>query len=45
VSSGFVKEDDYEEIPTLTPRADLPEGVTNYVTQFGIDEFLIKMQE
>lgn len=40
MSRGFVKEDDQEEIPMLPPRADLPEGVTNYVTQTGLDELL-----
>ena len=40
MSRGFVKEGDQEEIPILTPRAYLPEGVTNYVTQVGMDELL-----
>lgn len=40
MSRGFVKEDDQEEIPIVLPRADLPEGVTNYVTQIGMDELL-----
>jgi transcription elongation factor GreB len=40
MSRGFVKEDDQEEIPIVPPRADLPEGVTNYVTQVGMDELL-----
>ncbi len=40
MSRGFVKEDDQEEIPLVPPRADLPEGVTNYVTQVGMDELL-----
>ena len=35
-----MKEDDQEEIPILPPRADLPEGVTNYVTQVGMNELL-----
>jgi transcription elongation factor GreB len=38
MSRGFVKEDDQEEIPIVPPRADLPDGVTNYVTQQGLDE-------
>ena len=41
---GFVKEGDQEEIPVLTPRAYLPEGVTNYVTQAGMDELLEEKQ-
>ena len=32
MSRGFVKEDDQEEIPIVPPRANLPEGVPNYVT-------------
>ena len=41
---GFVKEDDQEEIPIVPPRADLPEGVTNYVTQAGMNELLAEKQ-
>ena len=44
MSRGFVKEGDQEEIPILTPRAYLPEGVTNYVTQIGMDELLEEKQ-
>jgi transcription elongation factor GreB len=40
MSRGFVKEDDQEEVPIVPPRADLPEGVTNYVTQTGMNELL-----
>ncbi|MBI0399793.1 GreA/GreB family elongation factor [Cyclobacterium marinum] len=40
MSRGFVKEDDQEEIPLVPPRADLPAGVTNYVTQVGMEELL-----
>ena len=36
MSRGFVKEGDQEEIPIVTPRAFLPEGVTNYVTSEGL---------
>ena len=39
MSRGFVKEDDQEEIPIVPPRADLPDGVTNYVTQVGLDGY------
>ena len=45
MSRGFVKEDDQEEIPIVPPRADLPEGVTNYVTQVGMNELLAEKQE
>ncbi|MCM4172383.1 transcription elongation factor GreA [Arenibacter sp. TNZ] len=44
MSRGFVKEDDQEEIPIVPPRADLPEGVTNYVTRIGMDELLIEKE-
>lgn len=44
MSRGFVKEDDQEEIPMVPPRADLPEGVTNYMTQVGMDELLVEKQ-
>jgi len=44
MSRGFVKEDDQEEIPRVPPRADLPEGVPNYVTQAGMDELLAEKQ-
>lgn len=44
MSRGFVKEDDQEEIPIVPPRADLPEGVTNYVTQEGMNELLAEKQ-
>ncbi len=39
-----MKEDDQEEIPIVPPRADLPEGVTNYVTRVGMDELLAEKQ-
>lgn len=44
MSRGFVKEDDQEEIPIVPPRADLPEGVPNYVTQAGMSELLEEKQ-
>jgi transcription elongation factor GreB len=44
MSRGFVKEDDQEEIPIVPPRADLPEGVVNYVTQVGMNELLTEKQ-
>ena len=44
MSRGFVKEDDQEEIPMVPPRADLPEGVLNYVTQVGMNELLAEKQ-
>lgn len=40
MSRGFVKEDDQEEIPLVPPRADLPIGTENFVTQNGLDSLL-----
>lgn len=37
MSRGFVREDDQEEAPFVPPRAPLPEGVTNYVTERGLE--------
>ncbi|MFB0909480.1 MAG: GreA/GreB family elongation factor [Flavobacterium sp.] len=45
MSRGFVKEDDQEETPIVPPRADLPEGIVNYVTQGGMGELLNEKQE
>ncbi len=44
MSRGFVKEEDQEEVPMVPPRADLPEGAINYVTQVGMDELLDERQ-
>jgi transcription elongation factor GreB len=44
MSRGFVKEDDQEEVPMVPPRAPLPQGVPNYVTQAGMDELLAERQ-
>lgn len=44
MSRGFVKEDDQEDVPMVAPRADLPAGVTNYVTPAGMDELLAEKQ-
>lgn len=40
MSRGFVKEEDQEEIPMVAPRADLPNGVENYVTPAGLQALL-----
>lgn len=40
MSRGFVKEDDQEEVPLVPPRADLPIGTENFVTQNGLDSLL-----
>jgi transcription elongation factor GreB len=44
MSRGFVKEDDQEEVPMVPPRAHLPEGVPNFVTQAGMDELQAERQ-
>jgi len=44
MSRGFVKEDDQEEIPMVPQRAFLPEGVTNFVTQVGMNQLLAEKQ-
>lgn len=36
MSRGFVKEEDQEEAPIVPPRAALPPGETNYVTERGM---------
>lgn len=38
MSSAFVKEGDQEEVPIVPARANLPAGVTNYVTQNGFKQ-------
>ena len=45
MSRGFVKEDDQEETPLVPPRADLPSGVTNYVTPQGKAELPAEREE
>lgn len=37
MSRGFVKESDQEEVPIVPPRAELPAGIPNYVTQVGLN--------
>jgi transcription elongation factor GreB len=44
MSRGFVKENDQEEIPIVPPRADLPEGVPNYVTRAGMNALLTERE-
>jgi transcription elongation factor GreB len=44
MSRGFVKEDDQEEVPIVPLRAYLPEGVTNFVTPFGMNQLLAEKQ-
>ena len=45
MSRGFVKEDDQEEVPLVPPRADLPTGTENFVTQNGMDSLLKEKEE
>jgi transcription elongation factor GreB len=44
MSRGFVKEDDQEEVPIVPQRAYLPEGVTNFVTPFGMNQLMAEKQ-
>ena len=44
MSRGFVKEDDQEDVPMVPQRAYLPEGVTNFVTQNGMNQLLNEKQ-
>ena len=45
MSRGFVREEDQEEAPLIPPRAALPLGVTNYVTQYGKEQLLDEKSE
>ena len=45
MSRAFVKEDDQEEAPFITPRAPLPEGEINYVTPAGKQALLEEKSE
>jgi transcription elongation factor GreB len=44
MSRGFVKEDDQEEVPFVAPRADLPFGKENFVTQKGMDSLVLEKE-
>jgi transcription elongation factor GreB len=44
MSRGFVKEDDQEEVPIVPQRAYLPEGMTNFVTPFGMNQLLAEKE-
>lgn len=45
MSKGFVKEEDQEEAPIIPPRAALPPGETNYVTEHGFQLLLNEKEE
>ena len=40
MSRGFVKEDDQEDVPLVPQRANLPSGVTNFVTRTGMEQLI-----
>ena len=40
MSRAFINEDQQVDTPFVPPRADLPNGVTNYVTPAGLDALL-----
>ncbi len=42
MSRAFVKEEDQEEAPFISPRAALPPGVTNYVTASGLKDLKLE---
>lgn len=44
MSRGFEKEGDKEEVPLVPPRAYLPSGVVNYVTENGLRELKDELQ-
>ncbi|HKJ48317.1 MAG TPA: GreA/GreB family elongation factor [Christiangramia sp.] len=45
MSRGFVKEEDQEEPVIVPPRAAIPDGVTNYVTQNGLNELKQELED
>jgi transcription elongation factor GreB len=45
MSRGFVKEDDQEDVPIVPQRAYLPNGATNFVTRYGMEQLLTEKQE
>ena len=40
-----MKEGDQEEIPLIPPRADLPPGTVNFVTEFGYGQLLAERDQ
>ena len=45
MSRAFINEDQQAEAPFVPPRADLPNGVTNYVTPEGFEALLKEREE
>ena len=45
MSRAFINEDKQVDTPFVPPRADLPKGVTNYVTPAGMEALLDEKEE
>lgn len=45
MSRAFIKEDNQQDTPFVPPRADLPKGVTNYVTPIGLEQLLSEKEQ
>ncbi|HTN68839.1 MAG TPA: GreA/GreB family elongation factor [Dysgonamonadaceae bacterium] len=45
MSRAFINEDKQADIPFVPPRADLPRGVSNYVTPNGLDALLKEKED
>ena len=45
MSRAFINEDQQVDTPFVPPRADLPKGVTNYVTPEGFEALLKEKEE
>ncbi len=45
MSRAFSKEGDQQDLPIIPPRAELPEGVPNYVTPVGLQQLLNEQLE
>lgn len=45
MSRAFINEDQQADAPFVPPRADLPRGITNYMTPEGLDALLSEKEE
>lgn len=45
MSRAFVNEDNQEEAPLIPPRAPLPDGATNFVTPFGLEQLQMERKK
>lgn len=45
MSRAFINEDEQVDTPFVPPRADLPNGITNYVTPEGFEALLTEKEE